>query len=151
MHCGRWLLKPLKDRRGITFIEIIVVIIIIGILATFVAPRIFSWVDEARRSQSKIQITSFGSALRLFYIDNGFYPSTEQGLASLSEKPTVGKIPTNYRVGGYMETVPQDPWGNPFTYRLLDGGQSYEIQSFGADGQQGGEGTDEDISSKDLS
>jgi general secretion pathway protein G len=143
-------LRLLKDEKGITFIEIIVVIIVLGILATFVAPRIFSWVDEARRTQSKNQITSLKSAAELFYLDNGFYPSTEQGLEALVEAPTVGKEAINYRAGGYIETIPLDPWGNPYLYDLLDDGQSYEILSYGADGKGGGEGNDEDISSKEL-
>ncbi len=144
---GLWLLR---DERGVTFIEIIVVIIVMGILATFVAPRIFSWVDEARRTQTKNQITSLKSAIELFYLDNGFYPSTEQGLQALVEPPTVGREATNYRVGGYIESIPADPWGNPYLYDLVDDGRSYEILSYGADGKGGGEGIDADISSKKL-
>ncbi len=143
-------LRLLIGERGITFIEIIVVIIVMGILATFVAPKIFSWVDEARRSQAKNQTASFTSALQLFYIDNGFYPSTEQGLDALVSAPTVGRLPTNYRPRGYIEKVPPDPWGNPYVYERLDEDQSYEILSYGADGKPGGEENDEDISSKDL-
>ncbi|MFQ5913948.1 MAG: type II secretion system major pseudopilin GspG [Nitrospinota bacterium] len=141
----------LIGERAITFIEIIVMIIVLGILATFVAPRIFSWVDEARRSQAKNQIASFGSALQLFYIDNGYYPSTEQGLEALVAGPTVGKLPTNYRPGGYIDKLPRDPWGNPYVYELLEDSQAYRILSYGADGQPDGEGNDEDISSQDLS
>jgi general secretion pathway protein G len=135
---------------GVTFIEIIVVIIVLGILATFVAPRIFGWVDEARRTQAKNQIASFSSALQLFYLDNGFYLSTEQGLKALVSPPTVGKLPTNYRPGGYIDKIPLDPWGNPYVYELLDGAQAYRIWTYGADGQPGGEGNDRDIASDDL-
>ncbi|MFQ5692592.1 MAG: type II secretion system major pseudopilin GspG [Nitrospinota bacterium] len=140
----------LRGEGGITFIEIIVVIIILGILATFVAPRIFGWVNEARRSQAKNQIASIESALRLYYVDNGVYPSSEQGLAALVGPPTVGRLPTNYRTGGYMEKIPLDPWGNPYVYELQEDGQSYEILYYGAGGQPGGEGNEQDISSKDL-
>lgn len=144
------LVRLLKDDRGVTFIEIIVVIIIIGILATFVAPKIFSWVDQARQTQAQNQIASFSSALRLFYLDNGFYPSPEQGLKALVEKPTVGRTPSSYRAGGYIEKIPVDPWGNPYVYRLLDDGRRYEIKSLGANGQQGGEENNADISSEGL-
>ncbi|MBI2881530.1 MAG: type II secretion system major pseudopilin GspG [Candidatus Tectomicrobia bacterium] len=144
------LVRLLKDDHGVTFIEIIVVIIIIGILATFVAPKVFSWVDQARQAQARNQIASFNSALRLFYLDNGFYPSSEQGLKALVEKPTVGRTPSSYRPGGYIEKTPVDPWGNSYVYRPLDDGRRYEIKSLGADGQQGGEGNDADISSEDL-
>lgn len=148
---GRWsAVRILMDERGVTFIEIIVVIIVLGLLATFVAPRIFSWVDEARRTVAKNQIASFSSAVQQFYLDNGFYPSTEQGLGALVSPPTVGRLPANYRPGGYIDKIPLDPWGNPYVYDLLDGAQAFRIWTYGADGQPGGEGNDRDISSDNL-
>ncbi len=137
-------------RSGFTLIELMVVIAILGILAALVAPSIIGRKEDAMRASAKVQIRNFEQALKLFYVDNGFYPSTEQGLQALVEKPTIGRIPIRWREGGYLErsSVPKDPWGNPFVY-LSPGVHSrdFDIISYGADGQEGGEGKDADIQS----
>ncbi|HOK80259.1 MAG TPA: type II secretion system major pseudopilin GspG [bacterium] len=141
------------NKKGFTFIELMAVVVILGILAMYVMPKIFGRVDEAKVTAAKIQIKSFEQALKLFYLDNSFYPSTEQGLEALVEKPTTGRIPEKWREGGYLEknTVPVDPWGHPYVY-LSPGtnGEDYEIISYGKDGQEGGTGYDADISSSEI-
>lgn len=145
--------SPRQDRcqrSGFTLIELMVVIAILGILAALVAPSIIGRKEDAMRASAKVQIRNFEQALKLFYVDNGFYPSTEQGLQALVEKPAIGRIPIRWREGGYLErsSVPKDPWGNPFVY-LSPGVHSrdFDIISYGADGQEGGEGKDADIQS----
>lgn len=129
------------------------VIVILGILATLIMPRIFGRIEQAKITSAKLQIKNFEAALKLFYLDNGFYPSTEQGLRALIEKPTTGRIPKKWREGGYLEKkkIPKDPWGNDYIY-LSPGrhGEEYEIISYGRDGKEGGEGPDADISSSEL-
>lgn len=141
------------SRNGFTFIELMAVIVILGILAMTVMPRFFGRIDEARITATQIQIKNLEQALRLFYLDNGFYPETEQGLQALVEQPMVGRIPSKWKEGGYLEKniLPQDAWGNAFIY-LSPGSQSedFEIISFGRDGREGGEGPDADISSSKI-
>jgi len=139
-------------RAGFTLIELMVVMIIIGLLAALVAPRLMSRLDEARVTEVKIQIKNLETALRLYKTDNGFYPSTEQGLEALILPPSDGHIPENYREGGYLEkkSLPSDPWGNRYIY-LSPGQQGeYDIISLGADGQEGGSGYDTDIINWDI-
>lgn len=138
------------SRRGFTLIELLVVIAILGILAALVAPSILGRKEDALRAQGTVQIRNLEQALQLFYIDNGFYPSTEQGLKALVEKPTIGKIPRKWREEGYLEkgSIPKDPWGNDYVY-ISPGIQNknYDIVSYGADGLEGGEGKDADVQS----
>ena len=137
---------------GFTLIELMVVMVILAILAGLIVPRIMGRPEEARRTKTTIQIQSMETALKLYNLDNGDYPTTEQGLQALVEAPTVGKLPTKWRQGGYLEKgrVPKDAWGNDFIY-LQPGIQGeYDIISYGADGQQGGEGKDADISNWDI-
>lgn len=140
-------------RGGFTFIELMVVIVILSTLAMIVMPRFFGRIDEARVTATQVQIKNIEQALRLFYLDNGFYPETEQGLKALVEKPTTGRIPNKWRDGGYLEknVLPKDAWGNDFIY-LSPGrnGEDYEIISYGRDGREGGEGSDADISSSKI-
>jgi general secretion pathway protein G len=142
-----------RDFAGFTLIELMVVIAILSILAALVAPSLIGRKEEAMRTQAKVQIRNFEQALKLFYVDNGFYPSTEQGLMALVEKPTIGRIPQKWREGGYLEkgTVPKDPWGNPYIY-ISPGihNRDFDIISYGADGEEGGEGKDADIQSWNL-
>lgn len=137
---------------GFTLIEIMVVIVILGILAGIVAPRIIGRTDDARVVEAKMQIKNFETALKLFKMDNGFYPSTEQGLEALISKPTTGRIPENYREGGYLDKkkITPDPWGNPYVYISPGLQGDYDIISYGADGKPGGEGYDADITNWDL-
>lgn len=144
--------KKFNDK-GFTLIEILVVLIILSVLAALVAPRFLGRTDEAKIEAARIQIKNFEGALKLFYLDNGFYPSTEQGLEALTIKPTTGKIPKKYKEGGYLEggQLPRDPWDNNFIY-LSPGvnNKEYDIESYGADGEDGGEGNDADIESWNI-
>lgn len=126
-----------------------VVIVILGILAAIIAPRIIGRTDEAKVTEAKVQMSNLETALKLYKLDNGSYPSTEQGLQALVEKPVTGNIPKNWREGGYLEKkkIPNDPWGNPFAYVSPGVNADYEIISYGADGVRGGEGFDADIES----
>jgi len=135
---------------GFTLIELILVITILGLLATIVAVNIMPRGAEAKRNAALVQISYFKNGLQLFRFDNGFYPSTEQGLEALVQKPSVGRIPSKWPEGGYLESrmVPRDPWGSPYAY-ISPGlhGEPFDIISYGADGVEGGEGEDADITS----
>lgn len=137
---------------GFTLIELMVVIVILGILAAVIAPRIVGRTDEAKVTEAKVQIKNLETALKLYKLDNGVYPSTEQGLDALVEKPTVGVLPKKWRDGGYLEKrrVPLDPWGNPYVYVSPGLHGDYDILSLGADGVRGGEGYDADIASWEI-
>lgn len=138
--------------RGFTLLELIVVVFILSLLVTIVAPRIIGRTDDARVAEAKVQIKNFETALKLFKIDNGFYPDTQQGLESLIEIPATGRIPKKYRPGGYLEQkkVPLDPWGNQYIYISPGMQGDFDIMSYGADDKEGGEGKDADIKSWDL-
>jgi general secretion pathway protein G len=124
-----------------------VVMVILGLLAALIAPRLMSRTDEAKVTQATIQIKNFETALRLFKNDNGFYPSTEQGLAALISPPAEGQLPEHFREGGYLEkkSLPDDPWGNPYVYLSPGEERDYDIITYGADGQPGGEKYNADI------
>lgn len=141
----------MRSQGGFTLIEIMVVLIIIAGLAYIVGTNVIGRLDEARKEQTKIQIKQIESALKLFKIDNGFYPETQQGLGSLVSPPTVGRAPTRYAADGYLEggKVPLDQWGNEFVYIGPDQtqGASFEVISPAADGVYP---SDDDISSREL-
>ena len=139
-----------RGQRGFTLLEIMVVVVILGILAALVVPKIISRPDQARVIAAKQDIASLMSALKLYRLDNGRYPTTEQGLQALVVKPTTPPIPSNWKSGGYLERLPKDPWGSPYQY--LNPGVHGEIDvfSYGADGAPGGEGNDADIGSWEL-
>ncbi len=134
-----------KNSSGFTLIEIMVVIVILGILAALVVPKIMSRPDEARIVAAKQDINSLIQALKLYRLDNQRYPSTDQGLQALVQKPTVNPIPTNWKSGGYVDRLPKDPWG--YDYQYLSPGLKGEIDVFslGADNAPGGEGNNADI------
>ncbi|MFQ5464609.1 MAG: type II secretion system major pseudopilin GspG [Thermodesulfobacteriota bacterium] len=137
---------------GFTLLELMVVIVILGILAAVVAPRLIGRTDEAKVTEAKVQLKNLETALKLYKLDNGTYPSTAQGLDALVEKPATGKIPGKWRKGGYMEKsrIPGDPWGNPYIYVSPGLHGDYDILTYGADGARGGEGFDRDIGSWDI-
>jgi len=140
----------LRTQKGFTLIEIMVVVVILGILAAVVVPRLLDRPDEARITKAKTDIKGIEQALGMFKLDNGYYPTTEQGLAALAEIPTVGRIPTKYQDGGYLKKVPVDPWGTPYAFLSPGINDSFDIISYGADGEPGGEGKDADINSWEL-
>jgi general secretion pathway protein G len=144
-------LPRVKDR-GFTLLEIIVVVFILSLLAAIVAPKIIGRTDDARIAEAKVQIRNLETALKLFKLDSGFYPDTQQGLQALIEKPTSGRIPLNYKEGGYLEQkkIPLDPWGSPYVYISPGLNGDYDLLSYGADGKEGGEGKDADIKSWDM-
>lgn len=139
-----------KKEDGFTLIEIMVVLIIIGLLAGIVVPRLMGRTEEARRTKAAVQIKNLQTALDLYKLDNGMYPSTEQGLDALVEKPAVGDIPKNWKEGGYIDKIPKDPWGNPYVYISPGVHGEYDLYSYGADGEEGGEGKNADIQSWNL-
>jgi len=144
--------KQLKCTGGFTLIEIMVVIVILSLLAVLVAPKIIGRSDDAKIADAKIQIRNFETALKLYKLDNGVFPGTEQGLQALVDKPASGVIPKKYREGGYLENreIPQDPWGNDFVYISPGQHGDYDLYSFGADGVKGGEGKDADVESWNM-
>lgn len=144
------MVKVGKNQNGFTLIEIMVVVIILGLLAGLVLPRILGREEEARITTVKTQIRNLEGALDGFKLDNGFYPATEQGLDALIHKPDSGRVPRKWKEGGYLKPprIPKDPWGNPYLYFSPGNeGRQYEIISYGPDGEQGGEGDSADIES----
>lgn len=136
-------------RRGFTLIEIMVVIVIIGLLSALVGPRLIGQSDEAKRKTTATQIAQLEQVLGLFQLDNGFYPTTEQGLEALVKEPSLPPEPLNYKKGGYMKKVPKDAWGRDFIYRCPGEHGDFDIMSYGSDGKEGGEGTAADITNWD--
>lgn len=137
---------------GFTLIELLIVMVILGLLAGMIVPRIMDRPEEARRVKAGVEIKSLETALRMYRLDNGSYPETDQGLEALVIEPKSGRETLHWRQGGYLEQgkVPKDPWGNEFIY--LSPGQhgDFDIISHGADGKPGGEGKDADINSWEL-
>lgn len=134
---------------GFTLLELMVVIVILGLLAALVVPKLIGRTEEAKRTQTRLQIKNIEQALQLFKLDNGFYPATEQGIEALVRAPEIGRVPKNYRKGGYLDRVPKDPWGNPYVYVSPGSQGDYDITSYGADAVPGGDGEDADINSWD--
>jgi general secretion pathway protein G len=137
----------LLPHKGFTLIEIMVVIVILGVLAALIVPKVMSRPDEARVVAAKQDIATLSQALKLYRLDNKAYPSTEQGLAALAGKPVLPPIPDNWKTGGYVERLPADPWGKPYQYLNPGVHDEIDVFSFGADGVPGGTGTDADIGS----
>ena len=142
--------RLIKCDRGFTLIEIMVVLIIIGLLAGIVVPKLMGRTEEAKRTKTAVQIKNLQSSLDLYKLDSGVYPSTDQGLQALVEKPTVGEIPNNWKEGGYIDKIPKDPWGTNYVYISPGVHGDYDLYSYGADGEEGGEGRNADIQSWNI-
>lgn len=139
-----------RSEGGFTLLEILVVVVILGILASIIVPKIMRRPEEARRTKAIIDIKAIETALNLYRLDNGVYPSTEQGLEALVEKPTTGVIPRDWKEEGYLDKVPKDPWGSPYVYLSPGIHKEFDLVSYGADGVEGGEGKDADIENWNL-
>lgn len=135
---------------GFTLVEILVVVFIIGLLATIVGVNVMGQTGKAQRTKAMADLKQIESGLHLYKLDNGRYPTTEQGIAALIQKPGGGPQPRKYNAEGYlnMSKVPLDPWGSPYVY--LSNGRSYTLRSLGDDGEPGGQGEAADLDSRDL-
>jgi general secretion pathway protein G len=149
---GKKKAHAVTSAQGFTLIELMVVMVILGILAGLIVPRIMDRPEEARRTKAGIQIQSIEQALKLYKLDNGQYPTTEQGLLALVEAPAVGVPARKWRTGGYLEKgkVPKDPWDGDFVYLSPGLHGDFDLISYGPDHQSGGEGNDADINNWEL-
>ena len=136
-------------QRGFTLLEVLVVVAILGILAAIVVPRIMDRPDEAKRVAAKADVAALVQALKLYRLDNGFYPSTDQGLGALVQRPTTQPAPNNWKQGGYLERLPKDPWGSDYQYLSPGVRGEIDVFSFGADHARGGDGNAADIGNWD--
>ncbi|MFH1154597.1 MAG: type II secretion system major pseudopilin GspG [Pseudomonadota bacterium] len=141
-----------SSSKGFTLIELMVVVVILGILASFIVPKLMGRTDEAKQVKAKVDIAAIETGLKLYRLDNGTYPSTEQGLLALVEKPGTEPLPDKWHDGGYLDKgkVPKDPWGREYLYLSPGVHNDFDIISYGADGAPGGEGKDMDIKSWEL-
>jgi len=134
-----------RQSRGFTLLELMVVIVIIGVLAALIAPKVLENVDKAKITAAQADISNLMNALKMYKLDNGRYPSGDQGLQALVSKPTTGSMPGNWR--SYLDKLPDDPWHHPYQYANPGVHGEIDVFSLGADGQAGGEGNDADIGS----
>ena len=141
---------PDNRSRGFTLIEIMVVVVIMGIMAALIVPKLMGRTEDVRRIAAKQDIATLMQALKLYNLDNHRYPTTEQGLQALVSKPTSGPAADGWKTGGYLDKLPKDPWGNPYQYLSPGVKGEIDVFSLGADGQPGGSGNDADIGSWDL-
>jgi general secretion pathway protein G len=140
-------LQKTRRQRGFTLVEIMVVVVIIGILGALVVPKLLGRTGESRVTAARVDIATMMSALKLYKLDNQRYPTTEQGLQALVQKPTSGPAANGWKDGGYLERLPKDPWGNAYQYLSPGLHGEVDILSLGADGQPGGTGEDADVGS----
>lgn len=134
-----------RSARGFTLIELMVVLVIIGVLAALVVPNVLSRTDDARATAARTDVNNIVQALKMYKLDNMRFPTSEQGLQALIQKPSTPPVPNNWK--GYLEKLPQDPWGHAYQYISPGIKAEVDVMSFGADGKQGGEGKDADIGS----
>lgn len=139
-----------NNQRGFTLIEVMVVVVILGILAGIVVPKLLDRPEDARRTKAVLQIKGIEEALALYKLDNGSFPTTDQGLLALVTKPESGRIPLKYREGGYIKKIPADPWSGEYIYLAPGLNGDYDLLSYGSDGEPGGEGKDADVQSWEI-
>ena len=137
-----------KRPSGFTLIEILIVVVILGILGAVVVPNMLSRPDTARVQAAQTDLRAISQTLEIYRLDNFQYPSSEQGLEALVDKPSGFPEPKNWNPEGYIKKLPTDPWGSPYLYEKS--GSAYALASLGADGEEGGDGFDGDINLKDL-
>jgi len=135
----------MNKQRGFSLIEVLVVLVIMGLLVSIIAPNVLGRADDARVQKVFADFSAIETALRMYRLDNYSLPTSEQGLQALVTRPSLAPVPTNWKSGGYLQSLPLDPWGNPYLY-LSPGTQGeYDLFSFGADGVRGGEGQNADL------
>jgi general secretion pathway protein G len=144
--------RLLSAKQGFTLIELLVVILILGLLAGIVGPKLFGEADKAKQTKARVQIENLSSALKMYKIDNGRFPTSEQGLEALVVQPQSGDIPKKWKKGGYLakKKIPKDPWGNDYVYLCPGVNDDFDITSYGADGVPGGEDFNRDINSWEV-
>ncbi|PJE78611.1 Type II secretion system protein G [invertebrate metagenome] len=138
-----------RNMSGFTLIEIMVVVVILGILAAMVVPKLLSRPDQAKVTVAKADIEAISQALELYRLDNGMYPTTDQGLEALVKQPTTSPEPRNWNPEGYLKRVPVDPWNRPYLYMQPGVHGKYDLYSLGANGEDGGEGINANITNWD--
>ncbi|MCP4020356.1 MAG: type II secretion system major pseudopilin GspG [Desulfobacteraceae bacterium] len=143
---------PENKERGFTFLEIMVVVVILGLLATYIAPRFMDKADDAKIVKARMDIAAIETSLKMYRLDSGVYPTTDQGLLALIEKPSSEPIPTNWSEKGYLEKsrIPKDPWNREYLYISPGVNGDFDIISYGADGEAGGDGKNKDINSWEI-
>lgn len=148
LNSGLTAVRQRRRAAGFTLMEIMVVVVILGILAALVAPKVLGRADDAKVTAAKQDIAAISQALKLYKLDNQRYPTTEQGLQALVTRPTSGPAAAGWK--GYIEKLPKDPWGNPYQYLNPGLKGEFDVFSYGADGQPGGDGYNTDIGNWDL-
>jgi general secretion pathway protein G len=138
-------MKNTFKNAGFTLIELLVVMLILGVLAALVVPKVIGRGDDAKVTAAKTDVAQIKSALKLYYLDNQRYPTTEQGLAALTTKPSAAPLPAAWKQGGYLDKLPNDPWGKPYLYLSPGVRAEVDVFSYGSDGIAGGEGNNADI------
>lgn len=134
---------------GYTLLEIMVVVFILGLLATLIAPRILGRTEDARRTKAMADLKALENALNLYRLDTGTYPTTAQGLGALVHRPDTPPVPRGYKADGYLDRVPLDPWGHAYVYVYASGASRFDLRSYGADGVEGGEGKFADLDGRE--
>ncbi len=137
--------KTRNPDAGVTLIEMMIVLVIIGIVAALIVPNVIGRPDQARVAVANADLRTIAASLEMYRLDNRTYPTTEQGLSALTAAPTLAPVPPNWVAGGYLPNVPADPWGNPYVYASPGASAGFDLLSLGADGTEGGEGVDADI------